>query len=278
MSVLVLALAASAAAQTVKADDLEEGFDYTRGVLSVAISEGIRVPLDKEELLAWLREVHSKVAVACAQPLSLGLRLQPTQAAGKTLLQQADRMKAGVVVAVSLDRFVLDDRYSGTRHREQYGTVRWQFNHAVLLRVKRKWVPLVQGPLPGQTEANIYSGRLYSFEVRGNPIAASVSRALLPCRPASGLPPKAWVRNNRPVPVVVYALSRDLPDGSSSLRPVPLGTGSTAEPVTIKPFEEAEVRAPAPGKVVVSLAGLEGEKPAAPGAAPAATAPAPGGG
>ena len=268
-SVLVLAIAGSAAALTPNAEDLEEGFDYTRGLLSVAVSEGIRIPLGKEERLGWLREVHRKFGTACAQPVSLGLALQPTSAAGKKLIQQADRMKVGIVVAVSLDRFVFDDSYSNTRYREQYGTFRWQFNYVVMYRLKRRWVPMVKGPLPGPTEARLSSGTLYGVEVRGNPIVPGLSRALLPCRPAAGVPPKAWVRNNRPVPIVVYALTRDRPTSSSSVMP-PIRTipSTGSEPVTIKPFEDAEVRAPAPGQVRVSLATLKGKKPASPGLTP----------
>jgi len=264
-SVLVLAIAGSAAALTPNAEDLEEGFDYTRGLLSVAISEGIRIPRDKEERIGWLRDVHRKFATACAQPVGLGPTLKPTSAAGKTLLQQADRAKVGLVVAVSLDRFVFTDRYPNRQYRDRYGTFEWQFNYAILYRMKRRWVPLVKGPLPGPTKATVSSGQVYGVEVRGNPIAAGLSRALLPCRPAAGVPPKAWVHNNLPVPITVYALERDQPASSSSLRPPSTISRPTgAEPVTIKPFEEAEVRAPVSGQVRVSLATLKGKKPASP--------------
>ena len=264
-SILVLAVAAAAPGQTPNAGDVEEGFDYGRGLLSVAISEDIRIPRDKEERIGWLRDVHRKFATACAQPVSLGLTLQPTSASGKTLLQQAERSKVGIVVAVSLDRFLFTDRYPNRQYRDQYGTFQWQFNYAVLYRMKRRWVPLVKGPLPGPTEATLSSGQLYGVEVRGNPIVAGLSKALLPCRPATGVPPKAWVRNNLPVPVTVYTLERDRPTSSSSLMPpstIPRPTGS--EPVTIKPFEEAEIPAPGPGQVRVSLATLKGAKPASP--------------
>jgi len=264
-SILMLAVAGAAAGQTPNADDVEEGFDYTRGLLSVAVSERIRIPRDKEEQINCLRDVHRKFAAACAQPVNLGLKLQPTSAAGKALLKQADRMKVGIVVAVSMDRFLFQDSYPNRSYRGQYGTFQWQFNYAVMYRVKRRWLPLAQGPLPGPTEVHLSSGTVYGLEVRGNPIAAGLSRALLPCRPAGGVPRKARVRNNLPVPVTVYALERDRPGtSSSSLRPPSTISRSTSEPVTIQPFEEAEVRAPASGQVRVSLATLEGKKPASP--------------
>jgi len=257
----VLAGAVRAEAFAPNAEDLPDGYDYTKALVSVTVSPKIRIPLDKEELLGWLRQVQQAFGEACRRPLTLGLALQPTGAAGKTLLQQADRQKVGIIVVISLDRFLLDDRYAGTRYRERYGTLRWQFSHAVMVRQKRQWAPAYQGVLPGPTELSVYGEQLYRVEVRDNPIATAVSRALLPCRVASGMPPAARVRNNRPVPVTVHALISDRPPSSSTSSSF-MGSsrGRSYGPVTIQPFEEAEVRAPLAGSVRVSQASLAKEK------------------